>query len=141
MIILQTILFSKELLACTGCFGLFTKIKTGSRTWWTFYAYFSIRISLIWYCINWSDFNIRPTFLLKTSMFLNSCLANWWRHKLYDLSSIILLELWLTGGKKRGRCEYKILNTLREKRKIADTSLNFFFYRAPTKLYQNFSLI
>ena len=32
IILFQNILFSKEFLACSGCFGLFTKIKKGSGT-------------------------------------------------------------------------------------------------------------
>ena len=38
----QNILFSKEFLACSGCFGLFTKIKEGSGAsfWGTFFASF-----------------------------------------------------------------------------------------------------
>ena len=66
---LSKYLIFKCFFAWIGFIGLLTKIKKGSGTsfWCILPANFSIKISLIWYSINWLSFNIRSTFLLKIS--------------------------------------------------------------------------
>ena len=75
------VLFSNEFLAHIGMFGLLNKIKNGS--WTSFWCiFFFIKTFLIWCSINLSNFNFRPSFRLKISNVFNSCLSDWWRHKL-----------------------------------------------------------
>ena len=88
-------LFLKEFLTCNGCFRLFTKIKEGSGTSFlcTFSAWFFIKMFLIQYSIIWTKFhchNFFPSQDIKENPLFSPYLDNWWSHKLYDLSSIIL---------------------------------------------------
>ena len=91
LILFQSIFFFQKFISCISCFRLFTKIKKGNRTsfWGTFSAYYFHKNTPYLILYQLTQFSIRPTFLLKISnnMFLNSCLSNWWRHKLLDLSS------------------------------------------------------
>ena len=55
-----------------------------------------------------------PSQDIKQYVFLNSCLANWWRQKLYDLSWIILSSnIWQV--KKEGKCEIQKFKYLEKK--------------------------
>ena len=49
----------------------------------------SIKIFLIQYSIYGQNFNVVPSQDIKQNV-LSSYLDNWWRHKLQDLSSVIL---------------------------------------------------
>ena len=75
------------LLACIGCFELFTRIKRSLGL--AFGAYFlhtfSIKIFIIWYSINWLSFNNRPSFLRKIS--------NIWVFKVL-LSQLMTSQAW-----------------------------------------------
>ena len=94
IILLQNILFLKELLACNGCFGLFTKIKkwSGTSFWWTFSAWFcheSIPYEII-YQLTKFQCHLFSSQDLKQNVLLSSYLYNWCYHKLWNPSSIIL---------------------------------------------------
>ena len=112
IVLFQNIFMSQEFLTCIGCFGLFIKMNRGSGTtfWCTFSAYFFLKNFLILSSINWPSFNIRPFFLLKISNneFLNSCLANRWRHKLWLILDHLLGNGWQEekNGKEIQKFEY-----------------------------------
>ena len=81
----QKILFSKKFLACIFCFGLFTKIKRGLGL--VFSAYFLYTFSIKMFFIKYLlvDQVLMSIFLsqgIRWNGFLNSCLANWWRHEI-----------------------------------------------------------
>ena len=112
--LLQNSLFSKDFIACIGCFGLSTKInkRFGTTFRCTFSAYFFNK-DVPYLILNWLHFNVRPIFLLKISnnMFLNSCLANRWRHKInFKIYLRSFSQAMADRRKKRKRkiqkCEY-----------------------------------
>ena len=86
MIFFQNILFSKELLACNGCFGLFTKIEKGPGTsfWWTFSAWFCHKNVLYLYL---STDKVSMPYLFSFPRYQTQCV-------------IMFLTQWLTGRKR-----------------------------------------
>ena len=122
IILFQNIVFSKELLACNGCFALFTKIKKGSGTsfWCTFSAWFYHKnvLYLIYYqlikfqCHTFFPFqDIKHNVLL--SSYLDSSYLDAINFKTYlQTTSNTMAD----RKKKRGRQEFKKLNISRTKR-------------------------
>ena len=106
MIIFQNILFSKEFLACSGCFGLFTKIKKGCGTSFrcTFSVWFFHKNVPYLILYHWTKFHCHTFFSsqnIKQNTLLSSYLGNWWCHKLLRFIFEQPLKQWLTW-KKRG---------------------------------------
>ena len=108
IILFQNILFLKEVLACNGCFGLFTKIKKGSKTslWCTFCAWFSNKNFPYWILYQWTQFrchNLFPSQDTKQNVLLSSYLET--------VDEIASFEIYLRSTskaiaereKKRGR--------------------------------------
>ena len=136
IILFQNILFLKEFLACNGCFGLFTKIKKGSKTslWCTFCAWFSIKNFPYWVLYQWTQFqchNLFPSQDAKQNVLLSSYLDGWWNRKLWDLSSI---NLWSNSweGKKEGKRERQKCEYLENEKSFLDEIKSIFhsFWRA-----------
>ena len=95
IILFQNILFLKQFLACNGCFGLFTKIKKGSWTgfWCIISAWFFHKNVPYLILYQLTKFQCQIFFLssnIKQNELLSSYLDNCWRHKLEDLSWIIV---------------------------------------------------
>ena len=92
---IQNILFSKEFLACSGCFRLFTKIKKEPGT--SFCCIFAVWLfhKTVPYLIlyQWTKFQCHiffPSLDIQQNVLSSSYLDSWWRHKLQDLSWIKL---------------------------------------------------
>ena len=125
MIITFQNIFLKEFLKCNGCFGLFTKIKKGSRTssWCTFSALFFYKNVSYLMLYQWTKFQCH-TFLpsqdIKQNKLLRSYLDSWWRHKLYDLSWIKLLKQCGWQGEKEGKMEIQKFEYLENKKSFLD---------------------
>ena len=92
----QSIFFLNEnILAWSGYFGLFNKIRKGSgiSIWCIFSAWFLHKVVpyVIFYQLTMFQCNTFFPFQdMKQNVLLSSYLGNWRRHKLKDLSSIIL---------------------------------------------------
>ena len=129
IILFQNVLFSKEFHTYIGSFRLFTKIKKESGTsfsapfWVHFLWKYSLFITVSNDCLGVSNFQYETKFSSHDTkfffffFFFSSCLANWWCHKLYNLTLIIFFKQWLTG-KKRGRGKYESLNIWRRTKKV-----------------------
>ena len=101
----RNILFLHEFLASNGCFGLFTKIKKGSGTSFccTISAWFYHKSVPYLKLYQWPGFQCHALFLsqdIKQNVLLSSYLNSWWRHKLWDLSSIKLSSNGWQGEKE-----------------------------------------
>ena len=102
IILFQNILFSKEFLACNGCFGLFSKIKKGSGTsfWCIFSAWFchtNVLYLILYQLIKFQYHTFFPSQDIKHNVLLSSYLDSWWRHKLTFKQT---LTQGLTGRKR-----------------------------------------
>ena len=130
IILFQNILFSKEFLACNGCFGLFSKIKKGSGAsfWCTFSAWFFYKNVPYLILYQWTKFqchNFFPSQDIKQNMLLCSSLDNWWHHKFKDLSLINLLSNgW--QGEKGWRTEIQKSEYLKNEKNFLDETKNIF---------------
>ena len=109
IILLQNILLLKEFVACSGCFGLFTKIKKefGTIFCCTFSAWFLHKNVPYLILYQWTKFQCHtffPSQDIKQNKLLSSSLDNWWRRKFQDLS---LIHLWSNGwlGEKEWKTE------------------------------------
>ena len=105
IILFQNILFLKEFFACNGFFGLFVKVKKGSRNslWYTFSAWFSKKNVPYLILYQWTTFQCHtffPSHDTKQNALLSSYFGSWWRHKLWDLSSINLQNNGWQGEKE-----------------------------------------
>ena len=118
----QNILFSKEFIACNGCFGLFTKIKKESETsfWCTFSAWLFHKNVPYLILYQWTTFWCHTLFLsqdIKQNVFLSSYLDIWWCHKLLRFLLDQPLKQWLTG-EKRGEDENTKIWISRERKEL-----------------------
>ena len=102
-------------------FGLFTKIikRSGTSFCCTFPVWFFYK-NLIFHL--WTKFRCHtffPSRDIKRNVLLSSYLDNWWRHELWDLSSIILKS----NGRqveKEGRTEIKKIEYLEKEKSFLD---------------------
>ena len=110
------------LIACNGCFGLFSKKGSGASLWCTFSAWF-LHLNFPYLILHqwWTKFQCHTLFLsqhIKQNVLLSSHLDNyWWNYKL-SLSSTSLSSIskaMADREKKRAR-KYKYLNISRTKR-------------------------
>ena len=122
MILFQNVLFLKEFLGCNGSFGLFSKIKKGSKAsfWCTFTAWFFHENvpDLILY--QWTKFHCHTLFLshnIKQNVLLSFYLDSWWCHKFLRFFLDQPLKQWLTR-KKRGEDENTKISMSREWKKL-----------------------
>ena len=104
--------FSKEFLACNGCFWLYTKVKKGYRAsfWCTFSAWFFHKNVFYLILYQWTKFQCHTFFSsedIKQNVLLSFSLDSWWRHKLYLQRFISIrfifkqpLTQWLTRRKR-----------------------------------------
>ena len=132
VIFFQSNLFLKEFLACSGCFGLFTKIKKEPRTsfqykfpTWLFHKNISY---LMLY--QWTKFQYHtclPCEDIKQNV-LTSYLDSWSRHILSDLSWINLKQ-WLTGRKRGEDRNTKIWITWKWKELFGENETFFIVFK------------
>ena len=123
--------FQKELLAWIGCFGLFSKIKNGSGTsfWYPFSAYYfnkSFHYVILYQLTKFLYQTFFPSRDIKKFMcFL--ILFSQWRHKLWDLSSMIFLSNdWLE--KNEGSIEIQKIKYLQNEKSFLDQIKSIFHY-------------
>ena len=88
----QNILFLKEFLACSGCFGLPTEIKKESETSFCciFCAWFfhkNIPYLILYQWLKFQCHTLFPSQDIKQNVLWSSYLNSWWRHKNYFGSS------------------------------------------------------
>ena len=126
----QNILFLHEFLACNGCFGLFTEIKTGYGTSfrWTFSAWFFYKNVPYLILYQWPKFQCHtffPSQDIKQNVLLSSYLNSWWCHELQDLSSIKLLSNGWQGEKER-KVKIQKFEYLENKKSFLDEMKNIF---------------
>ena len=133
IILFQNILLLKEFLACTGCFGLFIKIKKGSRAsfWCTFSVWFfckNVPYLILYQLYQWTKFQCHTLFLsedIKENLLLSSYLGNWWHHKLHDFSWINLQNNgW--QGEKEEKTKIQKLGYLENEKSFLDEIKTFF---------------
>ena len=101
----QNILLLKDFIACSDCFGLFTKIKKGSgtRVWCPFSAWFLHKNVPYLILYQWPKFQhdkFFPSQDIKQNVLLSSYLDSWWHHKLLRFILDQALKQWLTGRKR-----------------------------------------
>ena len=89
MIVFQNILFSKKFIACSGCFGSFTKTKKGLGIFFTI-PFFLLKIS------KKKKKKCVIKFLFRQLMPSNNALRFIFVHP---------IKQWLTGDEKKGRTE------------------------------------
>ena len=121
IILFQNILFPKGFLACSGCFGLFTKNKNGSgySFWCTFSAWFchkNVRHLILY---QWTKFRCHtffPSQDIKHIVLLSSYLDSW--HDVINFTIYLQTTSNTMGDReiKRARWKYKKLNISRTKR-------------------------
>ena len=136
IILFQNILFLIEFLACSGCFGLFTKIKKESGTSFccTFSAWFFHKNVLYLILYQWAKLQYHtffPSQDIKQIVWLSSYLDSWWCHKPEDLSWINLQSNgW--HGEKEGKMDIQKFEYLENKKGFLDEIKNIFlsFWRA-----------
>ena len=125
----QKISFLKEVLACNGCFGLFTKIKKGSESsfWCTFWAWFFHKNVAYLILYQWAKFQCHTCFPsqgIKPNKLLSSYLDSW-RHinfKIYLGSSSN--ETADREKKKRGKMETQKIKYLENEKSFLDEVKN-----------------
>ena len=110
------------LIACNGCFGLFSKKGSGASLWCTFSAWF-LHLNFPYLILHqwWTKFQCHTLFLsqhIKQNVLLSSHLDNYWWNYKPSLSSTSLSSIskaMADREKKRAR-KYKYLNISRTKR-------------------------
>ena len=127
---IQNILFLKEILACNVCFGLFSKIKKGSRASFccTFSAWFFHKNVSYLILYQWTKFQCHTLFLsqdIKQNVLLSFYLDHWWHYKLKDFSWI---SLWSNGwqGEKAGKTKLQKLDYLENEKSFLDEKKKHF---------------
>ena len=127
IIFFQNILFLKEFLTCTGCFGLFTKIKKGSKIslWSTFSAWLfhkNILFLILYQLTKFLCHTFFPSQDIKQNE-LSSYLGNWWYHKLQNLSSVILSG---RQGKNERKTKIRKFECLQNEKSFLDAVRSIF---------------
>ena len=93
---------NKEFPACDACFGLFTKIKKGSRIsfWCTFSAWFfhaNAPYLILYQLTKFQCHIFFPSQDIKQNLLLSSYLDIWWCHKLKRFTFNHPLKQWPNG--------------------------------------------
>ena len=141
IILFQNILLLKELLACNGCFGLFTKIKMGSENsfWIIFSAWFFHKNVSYLILYQWKKFQCHTFFHsqdIKPNVLFSSYLDSSWCHVISSWYSWFIfdeaLKQWLTERKKEGKMEIQIHKYLENEESFLGEIKNIFhsFWRA-----------
>ena len=132
VILFQNILFLKEFTACSGCFGLFTKIKKGSGTsfWYIFSAWFSHKKIPYLILYLWTKFQLHTFFpsqdIKHYSLFRQLMMPSTLRF-IFDHP----LKQW-QQGENEGRTEIQKFEYLENKKSLLDEIKSIFhsFWRA-----------
>ena len=123
--------FLKEFLACNGCYGLFIKIRSGSRTtlWCTYSAWFFLKnvpYLILYQLIKFQchSYLFFPSQDIKQNV-LSSYLDKWWFWKLYN-------QLWssskaMVNRKREGKTETQNFEYLKNEKSFLDEIKSIFY--------------